>query len=181
MLRERSANGVFGSKMMWNYFSESLDRLRAVTANAAMDDAGVLAAHLPNLRYVWLRRRDVVRQGVSWWRAAETGEYALARDGQPAPPPTYDATAIGRLVRYARDCDAAWAAWFRTNRVDPLVLFYEDMIEDLGGTVESVLDYLEIARLSTVIAPTPRLRRQADADTERFVELFLASGLYESK
>jgi LPS sulfotransferase NodH len=82
-------NGVWGAKMMWNYLADAVARLRAwprldVAADAA--DSEVLAAAFPGLRYVWLRRQDKLRQAISWWRAAETGQYALA-PGQVAAEP----------------------------------------------------------------------------------------------
>jgi LPS sulfotransferase NodH len=65
MLREqRTPNGAFGSKMMWNYLDDALSRLRGLAANPVVSDGQILAAHLPDLKCVWLRRRDFVRQGV---------------------------------------------------------------------------------------------------------------------
>ena len=68
--------------MMWNYFPDALVRLRAWLPSDA-PDPDVLGAAFPELRYVWLRREDTLRQGISWRRAAATGQFALV-DGQTA-------------------------------------------------------------------------------------------------
>ena len=31
-------------------------------------------------QFVWLRRLDKVRQGISWWRASVTGQWGLRPD-----------------------------------------------------------------------------------------------------
>lgn len=100
-----TANGVWGSKMMGNYLPDAAARLRAwprLDAGVGAADPEVLAAAFPGLHYVWLRRQDKLRQAVSWWRAAATGQYALAEGQTAAEPPEFDRDAIGRLLWLAR-------------------------------------------------------------------------------
>jgi LPS sulfotransferase NodH len=172
-------NGVWGAKMMWNYLADAVDRLRAwprldVAKDAA--DAEVLAAAFPGLHYVWLHRKDKLRQAISWWRAAETGQYALAPGQVPADPPDYDRDAIGRLLRYAEDCEAGWREWFTTNSVRPTELVYEDLIEDVGSAVRAVAQAMHVTLPRALEPVPPRLRRQADHHTERMVKLFSQPG-----
>jgi LPS sulfotransferase NodH len=60
-------NGVLGSKLMWNDF----DWLRSSLRPPAWTDAGLefMRTTFPNAQFVWLRREDKVRQGISWWAA----------------------------------------------------------------------------------------------------------------
>ena len=177
VLRERpaTANGVWGSKMMWNYFPDALARLRAwprLAVGPGASDPEVLAAAFPGLRYVWLRRDDKLRQAISWWRADATGQYALAGGEQPAPPPPFDPDAIGRLLRYAEACEAGWRGWFTAHSIAPFEIVYEDMTGDLATIVGELAAYLDVV-LPPGLAPVcPRLRRQADVHTEHLVELF---------
>jgi LPS sulfotransferase NodH len=175
MLEQRTPNGVFGSKMMWNYLEESVVRLRALLPDgAALDDSEVLAARLPDVRYVWLRRRDVVRQAVSWWRAGATGQYALGAGDEPKQAPPYDHAAVRSLVRYATICDRSWARWFDERTITPLEVTYEDMVDDLSGTVVRVLDFLDVDAPQPMDPSRPRMRRQADAETETIVARYLS-------
>jgi LPS sulfotransferase NodH len=65
-------NGVLGSKLMWNDF----DSLRSELHPPAGTDAGLqfMRTTFPDPQFVWLRRADKVRQGISWWRAAVTDQ-----------------------------------------------------------------------------------------------------------
>jgi trehalose 2-sulfotransferase len=122
------------------------------------------------LRYVWLRRDDKLRQAISWWRAGATGQYALTADTVAAEPPAFDHDAIEGLVHYAEVCEQGWRDWFAANSIEPLEIVYEDLIKDLNKAVRDVAGFLDVAvplRLSRV---QPRLLRQADDHTERFLQ-----------
>jgi trehalose 2-sulfotransferase len=179
-LRERpvTADGVWGSKMMWNYFTDALDRLRAWPAPGlplGAADPDVLAAAFPGLRYVWLRRQDKLRQAISLWRAGATGQYALAGGEQPAPPPPFDRDGIDRLVRWAGEGEAGWRGWFAAHSIAPLEIVYEDMTRGLTTAVRDLAAFLGVALPPGLGPVRPRLRRQADDHTERLVDRFRGS------
>jgi LPS sulfotransferase NodH len=170
-----TTNGVWGAKMMWNYLADAVARLRAwpqlgVTADAA--DPEVLAAAFPGLGYVWLRREDKLRQAISWWRAAATGQYGLAPGEVPTEPPQFDPDAIGRLLRYAQACETGWRDWFATHSITPLEIVYEDLIEDVDQAARDVAGSLQVPLPPRLGPICPRMQRQADNHTERLVELF---------
>jgi trehalose 2-sulfotransferase len=161
--------------MMWNYLADAVARLRAwprldVAADAA--DPDVLAAAFPELRYVWLRREDEVRQAIYWWRAAGAGQYGLAPGEAPAEPPAFDRDAIGRLLRYAQACEAGWRDWFAAQSVRPLEIVYEDLIQDVDQAARNVAGFLGVSMRSGLGPVRPRMRRQADHHTERLAERF---------
>jgi len=89
-------NGVLGSKMMWNVF----DSLRSSLRPPAGTEPGLefMRTTFPDPQFIWLRRADKVRQGISWWRAAVTDQWAL-RPGQQADQPAPDLEQMGQLVR----------------------------------------------------------------------------------
>jgi LPS sulfotransferase NodH len=170
-----TVNGVWASKMMWNYFTDAVARLRAwprLEIDPGATDPVVLTAAFPGLRYVWLRREDKVRQAISWWRAAATGQYALPTGTAPAEPPAFDPAAIGRLVRYADACEAGWRDWFGVNSIEPLEIVYEDLVQDPGNALRDVAHFLDVTVPPELSVVQPRLQRQADQHTERFVRLF---------
>src|SRR5215470_1256703 len=91
-------NGVLGSKLMWNNF----DWLRSSLRAPAGTDAGLefMRATFPDPQFVWLRRADKVRQGISWWRAVVTEQWGL-RPGQQAEQPAPDVEQMVQLARLA--------------------------------------------------------------------------------
>jgi LPS sulfotransferase NodH len=121
---------------------------------------------------VWLRREDKLRQAISWWRAAATGEYALTPGNSPVPPPAFDRDAIERLIRYAEWCDDGWRRWFPAHQIQPLEIEHEDLVTDPDEAMRDVATFLDIAVPSGLGRVRPRMLRQADHHTEHFVELF---------
>ena len=63
-------NGVFGARVMWG----SLERIVAgLEGSSRQSDLAVLQGAFGPLRFVHLRREDVLAQAVSWYRAEQTG------------------------------------------------------------------------------------------------------------
>jgi LPS sulfotransferase NodH len=171
--RPVTANGVWGSKMMWNYFADALARLGAwphLGLPSGTADPDVLAAAFPGVRYVWLRRDDKLRQAISHWRAAATGQYALTDGQRPAPPPPIDQDAIGQLVQWHEECEAGWRRWFATHSIAPLEIVYEDMTRRLTTVVRDIAAFLGVTLPPDLGPVLPRMRRQADHHTELLVE-----------
>ena len=161
-----TTNGVFGMKLMWNDFGPFLAELRADSDRWAATDVDVLDQTFPGLRYVWLRRQDKVRQGISWWRAAVTQQWSLMA-GEERRPAELDVAGMANLVRYATDCDEGWRAWFDDHDVHPLEITYEELVEDRLATVNRVLEHLDLRPLGPGGLPPAIYRRQADELTER--------------
>jgi hypothetical protein len=80
--RATTPNGVLGSKMMWN----DCDWLRSERHAPAGTDAGLsfMRTAFPDPQFVWLRRADKVRQGISWWRAVDQDHLPPVRYRQQA-------------------------------------------------------------------------------------------------
>jgi len=161
-------NGVLGSKMMWNDF----DRLRSSFQPPAATDAGLefMRTTFPNAQFVWLQRADKVRQGISWWRAAVTNQWAL-RPGQEPGRPAPDVEHITQLVRFAERCEDGWRQWFASTGIQPCEVVYEDLSRDRLAVVNMVLEFLRLPQLDAGDLPPVRYRMQADSLTERYVDL----------
>jgi trehalose 2-sulfotransferase len=159
---------VLGSKLMWNDF----DRLRSSLCRPAGTDAGLdfMRTTFPRPQFVWLRRGDKVRQGISWWRAAVTGQWAL-RPGQEAEQPAPDVEQMVRLVRFAQRCDEGWRQWFASVGVQPCEVLYEDLARDRLAVANAVLEFLGLSPLGARDLPPVRYREQADGLTDRYVDL----------
>ena len=161
-------NGVLGSKLMWNDF----DWLRSSIGLPAGTDAGLafMRTAFGEPQFVWLRREDKVRQGISWWRAAVTGQWGLRPD-QEAGQPDPDVEEMVQLVRFAERCEEGWRLWFASTGIQPCEVSYEDLARDRLTTANSVLEYLRLPRLEAHDLPLVRYRQQADGLTERYVNL----------
>jgi trehalose 2-sulfotransferase len=129
LARGTTANGVFGSKMMWNDFGPFLASLRTLgDARSALSDRDLLEWAFPCLSFVWLRRTDKVRQGVSWWRAVVTDQW-VRHPGEESKKADLDVSRILPLVQLAGEWDVAWREWFAEQRISPLEITYEQLDE----------------------------------------------------
>jgi trehalose 2-sulfotransferase len=160
-------NGVLGSKLMWNDF----DWLRSSLRLPAGADAGLEFMRLAfgDPQFVWLRRADKVRQGVSWWRAAATGQWGLRPDQEAEQPPP-DVEQIVQLVKFAQRCDDGWRQWFASAGIQPCQVSYEDLARDRLAAANAVLGYLRLPRLDARDLPPVRYRKQADNLSDRYAD-----------
>jgi trehalose 2-sulfotransferase len=178
-LREGTTpNGVFGAKLMWNYFSDFLELMRGIPRFGGMGDGSLLNAAFPELRYVFISRSDKVRQAVSLWRALQTWvwrnrEETAADEPMPEHRSVYSFDAIDHLLDQLRRHEDAWRGFFFRIGQRPLPLFYEDVAGDLEGSVARVLNALEIERPEGSGPVRQALTRQSDELSESWVQSYL--------
>ena len=139
----KTSNGVFGGRIMAESLPELIKGLNVDAPAPAVTDVDLLSASFGRLKFVHLRRRDVVAQAVSWARSLQThfwhpGE-AVLPGGQE---PHYDEGLIGRLVDTITEFEVDWSAWFAAQAISPYEVTYEELAADPPPTAERVLDYL---------------------------------------
>jgi trehalose 2-sulfotransferase len=175
-------NGVFGAKVQWHQFSHLIAKLRLVRAGASTEHE-LLKGEFPDLRYVFLTRRDKVRQAVSYYRAITTGIWWSIRPeaNAPQPPapvtsslvvPIFDFAQIDRWVRHFTDFESNWRFLFEEAGVKPFVVTYEDFVDNYESTVLAILGYLGIPISEGLKVTPPRLQKMADETTEHWVRRY---------
>jgi LPS sulfotransferase NodH len=156
-------NGVLGSKMMWNDF----DWLRSSVHSPRGADTGLefMRTTFPDAQFVWLRREDKVRQGISWWRADVTDQWALRPDQEPEQP-ALDVDRVMWLVQFAERCEDGWRQWFASTGIQPCEVVYEDLARDRLAVANRVLQFLHLPHLDAgnlpPVRPLPQAGRQPD-------------------
>lgn len=179
--------GVFSIKLFWPDLIEVLGD-RAVPEFKSLHEASaartppevyrrlfaVLSPVFPNVVPVLLTRRDTIRQAVSLSIAMRTREWRrLSR--RPAGDRTrevaYSFDEIFRLVTRIRENNAHWLNFFAANGLSCHPIFYEDLAQDYERTVRDL--FVTLGRPDAPVK-APRLRKQADARSEEFVQRFLA-------
>jgi trehalose 2-sulfotransferase len=169
-------NGVFGAKVHWEHFLNFAAKVeRSLAASEGTVPASVptrLRGRFPDLRYIWLTRRNKIARAISHYRAEKTGRWQLdARwitdDTGGEGEPGFDFDAIDVFVRTGEAEDAHWQQFFLEHDISPLELVCEELVQDLEGTVRRVLDFLSIPA-ENVKMPLPNLRRQADNNSREW-------------
>jgi LPS sulfotransferase NodH len=154
------------------------DRIGHVDAPAIHDDAyrdifRLLSELLPNPVFIFLTRRDCLRQAVSLSIAAQSRTWRWIPGKQSRNPswkPEYDFSHLIWCVAAIQNNNRHWNNFFHANHIAALTVTYEDLAAGYGEQLRAVLAYLG-RRSAPEVAP-PRMRKQADFHSERFVERF---------
>lgn len=126
---------------------------------------------LPNLHFVYLERRDVLGQAISWARAQQTGQYRSTQPIQAAA--VYDLHLIhARLLDIARE-QARWTAFFARTGISPTTLIYEELMEDPQGGVRRIADLFGFAETALVDLSKMNLEIQRDKVVEEWRKRFV--------
>jgi LPS sulfotransferase NodH len=172
-------NGVFGAKVLWHQFEHLLVQLRRVQGNG-LSDPELLRRTFPDLRYIFLTRRDKLRQAISYDRAIRSGAWwSIAAPADPQTPalpsvsaPSFVFETIDDWVTRLSEFEAHWRRHFQRIKVEPYEVAYEDLAEDYESTVHAVLRHLELPLSEGRKVAPPRLRKQADPVTEEWVRRY---------
>jgi len=140
-------NGVFATKLMSNQLPDLEQHAAALPEFAGLAGSELLERLLGHPSYVWMRRRDKVRQAVSMWRALQTRTWRRehsAGDGE-TPRLSYSFGGIEHLRRRLSADDQAWGRYFLHSLIAPLELVYEDDVSaDPAGAVARVLAHIGV-------------------------------------
>jgi LPS sulfotransferase NodH len=161
--------GVFSTKLHLDQRDLFLHLLSLLRGAHGLSDGRLIAAVFPEPRFVWLRREDVVAQGVSWWRAKESGAWihGQARGSEE----TFDFAGIDAAVRLAREQTEEWLRWFAASGIEPLEVVYEQLVADPAKVVRAILSVVGIDAPRDLVL-TARTRRQADAVSDEWIRRY---------
>lgn len=168
-------NDVFGTKIMWVYFRNFIRLVRRTPGYENVPPCDVPAAVFPNLsRYIWIVRKDTVRQAVSLWKALQTWRWREETDvgGSDGEEPRFSYAAINHLAHQIRDHNAAWQVYFERCSIEPLKIFYEELAEAHEESILGLLKDLDIPIPESFVVAEPKMKQQADETSEEWVRLY---------
>lgn len=171
-------NGILGVKLHYYQFAELPKKLATIEECQGLPIAEAIRRALPGTRYLWLLRRDKVRQAISYYRACKTdnwwsidGKAPYKRNGT-VEQATYDPQAISEFEETVARNDSSWESYFRNNGISPLTVHYEDLAEDYRHEILRILRWLDVPSAETISIAAPRVRRQSDSQTEEWLTLY---------
>jgi LPS sulfotransferase NodH len=127
---------------------------------------------LPDLKFVLLKRRDILGQALSAVRAMQTEQW---RASMPARGPVrYDGARIYEQLQIAARDYARWDIFFARKAVAPAIIVYEDLLADPQSAVDQVADLFGLRGQAHTASERIDLKIQRDAITEEWRERFLA-------
>lgn len=170
-------NGVLGAKMMWGYFGDFIDNARQIPAYREMAVPDILASNFPNLHYIWVTRLDKVRQAVSLWKAIQTWTWSHDEQAQPVEKRSrrelvFNFEAIDHLVQRIKAHEAAWWQYFDDSDIRPCIVVYEELASTYETIALNILRYLHISIPQELVFGERRMKQQANALSEQWVERY---------
>src|SRR5688572_27390452 len=139
--RRTSLNGVFGLKA----FPLQLEGVHAANPQLVANIMRTLFPRGQRARVVELRRRDRTAHAISYARALLSGIWRKEQEPDDRPEPEYSREVMERAARMIEQQEAGWQAMYRDLRVEPLTIWYEDVLADPDAATAAVAAYLGIA------------------------------------
>jgi LPS sulfotransferase NodH len=175
--RTMTTNGVFSAKLHWYQFDWLRGQLVTEHEPGDSSSSETLNRWFPNLRYVFLWRRDTARQAVSYYRASVTQVWFLMHKQQHGVLAEDDVDL--QQIRWFEDVliehRENWRCFFTKNGITPLEVVYEELVSDYGEAVHEILKYLGMSRSGDLTLCPPSLRRQSDGWTEAILQRYLSA------
>lgn len=176
-----TSNGVFGTKAQVLDFDNLAASFGGMPKYAGQPLMGSLERFFPNPHWVWVTRRDKIRQAISAAKVLQTGAWNTRSPNSPARrhPPRFSYALISDQLQLFVEVEAAWASFFARHRIKPMTVVYEDLALDYAGTTTEVLRYLGLKHSEPI--PAPRIKRQADSVSDEWADKYLRLKGYEHK
>ena len=158
-LRRTSPNGVFSIKLHYSHLAElgGLERVKRL---------------LPNAQFVLLKRRDVLRQAVSYHIAAQTGVWIEGQ--QPVGEAHYDFRAIDKCLRRLLQDNAGWSYTLATDGCPFLEVDFDSAKKDLRATILQIARFAEIEIAPEQAPTTAPTKKQSNLLTDEWCARFVA-------
>jgi LPS sulfotransferase NodH len=178
--RSTTRNGISGIKLHFYQFVELAKKLAGLEGFQSLTTAGLMTKAFPNLKYLWLTRRDKARQAISYLLAIKTGKWweidgsKSGRSEDTIDDSDFEPREVGRLEEKLAQNDVAWQRYFESNDISPLIVYYEDLAADYRGTIARVLSWLGVHVADAVAVRPPRLKEQSTARNEDWLKRYMS-------
>ncbi|HSV43830.1 MAG TPA: Stf0 family sulfotransferase [Candidatus Bathyarchaeia archaeon] len=166
----RTKNGVGGFKMMWEQLAYVYEQAQGFLGGSCVYDLHRFFP--PGIRYIWLIRKDELRQAVSWAKAIQTDAWDCHQQLKYKGSYRFDFYRIRNLLYMIRERNRQWALFFEHNHIQPWIISYEELIGDLLGTVRLIFDYLDVDYSPKMNIQNSYFSRQSDWVNDRWVMKF---------
>ena len=161
---------VFGMTVHQLHFLSGLKILREHTGMQKESDFTLLNTLFPNVKFIYLYRRDKVKQAISYVKAHRTGHYTFKGDTQFG---AYSESEITKFMEYICRSEAKWLNFFDKYQIKHYDITYESLCSDPIESVRGILNSLGVesplGKINERLLPT----RQYDEISEIWYKKYL--------
>jgi trehalose 2-sulfotransferase len=169
-------NGTFGIIIFGGYLHQIMRHYQQLPAYRGLNTYETLDRLFVQPKYIWLTRRDKVRQAVSLTKAMATDTWIQTKKEKSATSPQleFNFEKLEHFRNRLEHVDQAWQTYFQTHGITPFKVVYEELVDNYEQTALEILDFLGIPRPQNVTFQERRLRKQADQLNEQWVAQYYA-------
>ena len=166
--RRTSANGIFGLKCFPSQLQQLQDGNPALLSTV-MDQ---LFTSPGDRRVILLKRRDRDAHAISYARAILSGVWRKEQESDHAAEIEYSQAAIDNARKFLDAQEGAWTAMFRDMRIDPLEMWYEDVVEDPDRAVARAAEFVGATIDPTAAVEIPAVQSQSKRESRAWIERY---------
>ncbi len=164
-----SPNGVFGVKT-FPLQMEELGRKNPKLLSMVMR---FLLAKGAGSKVVQLRRRDKAAHAISLARASLSGIWRAEQEKDGVEHVPYSPALVQRAEHELALQEQAWQQMYRETGITPLVVWYEDVVENSDPVVRQVADYLGVTLDPAMAVDIPEIQQQDQTGARQWKERYL--------
>lgn len=128
--------------------------------------------HFPDVRFIWIYRRDLLGQAISFALAKQTKKFR-SYESRGTVEPVYDREQVeAMMVRIAKD-DAVWRGYFAKAGIEPHRLCYEDFASDPMRHLRSIGRMVDVPITKDLPAAAAKIEVQRGDINRQWRERFL--------
>lgn len=170
--RRTSPNGVFGVKC----FPGQLQLLQEMNPPLLHELLSLVLGGSRPPRVVHLSRRDRVAHAISYARATLSGVWRAEQEKDGGPDIEYSRNAVEKMQASIDAQYAAWEQMFGDLGIEPLRLWYEDVLAKPGDAVARVAGYLGVEIDPAAQVSVPDIRKQTSGDSADWARRYRQAG-----
>ena len=172
--RGTTRNGVFGIKIMMSYLDVIKDNLSCMRGLEEMSIVEMFNEVFTNPHYIYLERRDVLRQAISNLRSNQTHVTNVRTEEQYKTLQeknrdiSYSRQRLDNILNAIEIQKRKWYKFFEDENIKPYKIYYEDFVDNYERIIYEILDYLKVSHFGH-LEPRSKYRKLSDSITEEWI------------
>ncbi|MEM8612588.1 MAG: Stf0 family sulfotransferase [Cyanobacteria bacterium P01_H01_bin.105] len=173
-------NRVFGVKLHWDHMADVLKLVRTDPLRKTQSDIEILSELFPNPKFVFIRRRNLVKQAISMEIGKQTGVYLIRKKRLRNSSAHKEQTLFFKplnIYRYKQGVqrrNQKWRSFFEKYDLPFFEVVYEDLVKDFDEIMRQVIEFAGVDLPETDIEITKATKKQGNKINERWLIYYRA-------
>jgi len=172
-------NDVFGVKITWKQYNTFISILRQIVGieSEELNDFETIEIFFPNVKYLFLKRRNKIKQAISYSKGMQTGIWKATKEEMEVNqeyivPPQYDQLHIECCLDELLVSDEGFEQLLAAYLEEHHKIWYEDIAKNFTEEMLKIYEYIGVDK--NIEKPVPVIKklanRQSDVWYDEFIE-----------